>query len=297
MKPIIIEYSSNEYPERLRKIQNPPSRLYALGNIKLLDEIGIAVVGSRTNTQYGEKMCKRFVKKLIEYNINIISGLAYGIDSIAHKKCLENFGKTIAVLPSGLENICRLTNKEIFDEILQHKGLIISEYENNVSADSKKFLERNRIVAGLGLGTLVVEAGYRSGTSVTARFTVENGNSLFCIPSSLENIKGKTTNLLIQQGAKLVISAEDIITELSRTNPNIRFIKMENKSAKNFLNVEPELQKVFQIINDEPKDINQIARRTRIPVSEANYKIMMLQLDNKIIELPGQRYIRNEGED
>ena len=242
-------------------------------------------------------MCKRFVKKLIEYNINIISGLAYGIDSIAHKKCLENFGKTIAVLPSGLENICRLTNKEIFNEILQNKGLIISEYENNVSADSKKFLERNRIVAGLGLGTLVVEAGYRSGTSVTARFTVENGNSLFCIPSSLENIKGKTTNLLIQQGAKLVISAEDIIAELSRTNPNIRFIKMENKSAKNFLNVEPELQKVFQIINNEPKDINQIARRTRIPVSEANYKIMMLQIDNKVIELPGQRYIRNEGED
>ena len=102
---------------------------------------------------------------------------------------------------------------------------------------------------------------------------------------------------MIQQGAKLVISAEDIITELSKNNPNIRFTKKETKSAKNFFEVKPELQIVFQIINNEPKDINQIARRARISVSEANYKIMMLQIDNKVIELPGQRYIRNEGED
>ena len=105
MEPVLIEYASEKYPERLRYIENPPSRLYALGNIKILNELGIAVVGSRTNTQYGERMCKRFTKNLVEYNINIISGLAYGIDSIAHETCLKNSGKTIAVLPSGLTHL------------------------------------------------------------------------------------------------------------------------------------------------------------------------------------------------
>ena len=208
----IIEYADKIYPNRLKEIKNPPSRLYVKGNIELLNSIGIAIVGSRTNTQYGEKMCKTFTKKLVEYEFTIISGLAIGIDAIAHKTCIKYSGKTIAVLPCGFNNIYPKQNKELIDEILENRGLILTEYEKDVKAESKKFLERNRIVAGLGIGTLVIEAGYRSGTSVTARFTVENGNSLFCIPSSLENIKGKTTNLLIQQGAKLVISAEDIIT-------------------------------------------------------------------------------------
>lgn len=157
MNTTIIEYASDSYPERLRYIENPPSRLYVKGNIDILNEIGIAVIGSRTNTQYGEKMCKTFVKKLVEYDINIISGLALGIDSIAHKACLKNSGKTIAVLPSGLESIYPSQHKELAQTIIDSGGVVISEYEDNVNADSKKFLERNRIVAGLGIGTLVVE--------------------------------------------------------------------------------------------------------------------------------------------
>lgn len=157
MPSTIIEYLSYDYPERLRYIENPPSRLYVKGNPEVLNEIGIAVIGSRTNSQYGEKMCKSFVKKLIEYDINIISGLALGIDSIAHKTCLKNSGKTIAVLPSGLENIYPSQHKELAQTIIDNGGVVISEYPDNVKADSKKFLERNRIVAGLGIGTLVVE--------------------------------------------------------------------------------------------------------------------------------------------
>ena len=125
MEKILIEYANETYPERLRKIKNPPSRLYALGNIEILNEIGIAVVGSRTNTQYGERMCKKFTKNLVEYNINIISGLAYGIDSIAHKTCLNNSGKTIAVLPSGLDKICGSINKNLIQYILKNNGVII----------------------------------------------------------------------------------------------------------------------------------------------------------------------------
>ena len=288
MEPVLIEYASEKYPERLRYIKNPPSRLYAVGNIKILNELGIAVVGSRTNTQYGEKMCKRFTKNLVEYNINIISGLAYGIDSIAHTTCLKNSGKTIAVLPSGLNNICKATNKNLIKPILDNNGVIISEYENFVSADSTKFLERNRIVAGLSAGTLVVEAGYRSGTRVTARFTTENERPLFCIPSSLENI-----NELIQKGGKLVTCVEDMFEDIYANNPEIIFNKTEQE--KNwFVNIPPDLIKVFKEIDNVPKDVNYIARKTKLSISEVNYKIMLLQLEGKIIEKPGHKFIRNE---
>ena len=287
---ILIEYSSNLYPERLRDIKNPPSRLYVQGNLEILNEVGIAVIGSRTNTQYGEKMCKKFVKKLVEYNVNIISGLAYGIDTIAHKNCLKNGGKTIAVLPSGLDNIYPVQNRELAQSIIDNGGAVISEYENNVKADSKKFLERNRIVAGLGIGTLVVEAGHRSGTSVTARYTEEAGKPVFCIPSSLENIKGKTTNELIQNGSKLVTDAEDILIYY----PNINFSPRQETTKKIYLDIPTDLQEVYKLITHIPQDINEISRKAKLSISEVNYKIMMLQLDDKITELPGQRYILKE---
>ena len=293
MKPIIIEYASKLYPKMLRSIEKPPSRLYVLGNIEVLNDIGIAVVGSRTNTEYGEKMCKKFVKGLLEYNINIISGLAFGIDSIAHKACLKNCGKTIAVLPSGLKNICKATDKVLIEEIIKNDGAIISEYENDIEADSNKFLERNRIVAGLGIGTLVVEAGYRSGTSVTARFTQQDEKPVFCVPSSLENMKGILTNELIQKGAKLVRNAEDIIKEIKKINPEVLFYKKEIKTRDLYFDISPELLNVYKAITCNPMDFNQIARRTGLSISEVNYKTMMLQLEDKIVELPGQRFIRN----
>ena len=285
----IIEFASSVYPERLRNIKNPPSRLYVEGNIEILNEIGIAVIGSRTNTQYGEKMCKKFVKNLVEYNFNIISGLAMGIDGIAHKTCLKKGGKTIAVLPSGLNNIYPSQHRELAREIIDNGGAIISEYENNIKADSKKFLERNRIVAGLGIGTLVVEGGARSGTSVTAKYTIDAEKPVFCIPSSLENIKGKKTNELIQKGAKLVTDIDDILNFYS----DINFSKKDKNIKDIILDIPNDLRIVYKSISDIPRDINEIAYSTGLSISEVNYKTMLLQLDGKIKELPGQRFIRN----
>lgn len=287
---VVIEYASNSYPEKLRYIKNPPSRLYVDGNPEILNEIGIAVIGSRTNTPYGEKMCKKFVKNLVEYNINIISGLAVGIDSIAHKTCLKNSGKTIAVLPSGLDNIYPRENRELAKTIIDNGGVLISEYENKTKADSKKFLERNRIVAGLGIGTLVVEGGARSGTSVTAKYTIENEKPVFCIPSSLENIKGKTTNELIQNGSNLVTDVEDILEYY----PDIIFSKTDTEPKDILLDIPQDLRIVYKTISDEPQDINEIAQKTGLSISDVNYKTMLLQLDDKIKEVPGHRFIRNE---
>lgn len=290
MQRTIIEYASDLYPERLKYIENPPSRLYAKGNVEILNEIGIAVIGSRTNTQYGEKMCKTFVKELVQYDINIISGLALGIDGIAHKTCLKNSGKTIAVLPSGLENIYPFQHRELAQTIIDNGGVLISEYEDEIKTDSKKFLERNRIVAGLGIGTLVVEGGARSGTSVTAKFTRENGKPVFCIPSSLENIKGKGPNELIKQGANIVTDIDDILNYYF----NINFEKKISKFQDILIDIPEDLRTVYKTINNIPQDVNEIVRKTGISIGEVNYKIMLLQLDEKIKELPGHRFVRNE---
>ena len=290
MSKNIIEYTSDLYPKRLKLIQNPPVRLYVEGNVENLKQIGIAVIGSRTNTQYGEKMCKRFVKELVEYNIIIISGLANGIDSIAHKTCLKNSGKTVAVLPSGLENIYPEKNRELAKEIIKNGGTIISEYESNTKADSKKFLERNRIIAGLGIGTLVVEGGYRSGTSVTAKYTLENQKTVFCIPSSLENPKGIITNELIKKGAKLVTTTKDILENYKE----ITFCKRKTESKDILFDIPLELRKIYININDTPQDVNEISRKTGTTIEETIYKLTILQLNDKILELPGQRFIRNK---
>ena len=287
----IIEYADKIYPNRLKEIKNPPSRLYVKGNIELLNSIGIAIVGSRTNTQYGEKMCKTFTKKLVEYEFSIISGLALGIDAIAHRTCIKYLGKTIAVLPCGFDNIYPKQNKKLIDEILENKGLIITEYEKDVKAESKKFLERNRIVAGLGIGTLVIEAGYRSGTSVTARYTKNLNKPVFCVPSSLENPKGLVTNELIKNGSKLVTKVEDILIEY----PQIKFRKKLLKKREK--QVPKELEKIYKCIKNEPANINQIVRKTKMTVQDISYKIMLLELENLIEELPGQVYrIKTEGD-
>ena len=288
MDKIIIEYFNEVYPEQLRKIKNPPSRLYAIGNVELLKEFGIAVVGSRKNTQYGERMCKTFVKELVNYNINIISGLAEGIDSIAHITCLKNSGKTIAVLPSGIGNIYPAKHKELANEIIMNGGLILSEYEENIKADSEKFLERNRIVAGLAKGTLVIEGGIRSGTSVTARYTMEDENPVFCIPSSIENSKGITPNNLIKKGGHLVTEIEDILTCF----PDTKFVSRIKKKVDICIEVPENLRDIYKVLDCTPKDSDEIARVLKKPISEVNYKLMLLQLEDKIVELPGKRYVR-----
>lgn len=287
MQSKIIEFSDNIYPEKLKKLKKPPSRLYTKGNIQLLNKNGISVIGSRTNTNYGEKMCIEFTKNLTEYNLVIISGLAIGIDSIAHKTCLKYSGETIAVLPCGFKNIYPKQNTDLVNKIIKEGGLIITEYEEDIEADSKKFLERNRIVAGLGVGTLVVEGGYRSGTSVTAKYTQKLNKPVFCIPSSLENKKGLITNKLIKSGAYLVTSVEDILNYYK----DINFIKRKLIIPKNEnIKIPRELKKVYECIKRGTLDINQISRICKISIQEVSYQLLLLQMEDFIEELPGKRY-------
>ena len=286
MIKIIIE--DNKYPEQLRKIDNPPKQLYLEGNTKLLDIPGIAIIGSRECTKYGEKMAKKFAKELSLYGLTVISGLAKGIDSFAHSGCIEGNGNTIAVLPSGLNNIYPKENKKLFDEILENNGLILTEYEENEAANSRTFLERNRIVSGLAIGTLVVEGGHRSGTSVTAKLTKKQEKNIFCIPSSLENKKGITPNKLIKEGAFLVTEVEDITS----TYPELKLKKNREKKLKKESNsVNEEYKDIYNCLDNEKAiHINEISKKLNLSINEVSYKLMMLELQDKIVSLPGNNY-------
>lgn len=294
MKFIEIKY--DELPQKLIKIKNPPQKLWAVGNLELLNDNSIAVVGSRDCTEYGKKWCRKFVKDLLEYNLTIISGMAVGIDSIAHKTVLEYGGKTIAVLPSGLESIYPKENEQLFKEILENDGLIISEYPLEFKANSNSFLERNRIVSGLSIGTLVIEAEYRSGTSVTARITKQEGKEVFCVPGSLDNRKSIGTNMMIRRGAKLVTDVKDIVS-------NYDFLRKERKLEdrpleKNRLvlsNIQEEYREICKLLLKKPMEINEIAKIINIPINEIMSKITMLEINGIIYKnLKGEFEIKEE---
>lgn len=177
-----IKLEDKLFPEKLRYIDNAPGKLYVEGNIELLNTNCIAVIGSRGCTEYGEKWCEIFVKELVKHGLTIVSGMAIGMDSVAHNAALKSGGKTIAVLPSGLKNIYPKQNLKLYNKILESGGTVISEYSPKTQAGYEKYLERNRIVSGLSIATLVVEAAHRSGTTVTARFAKEQGRDVYCIP-------------------------------------------------------------------------------------------------------------------
>lgn len=286
------------YPDLLRKIKKPPKQLYVKGNVELLRSLGIAVIGSRDCSEYGERMAKKFAKGLCLSGFTVISGMAIGIDSFAHFGSLSVGGATIAVLPSGLGCVYPEENIALYNKIIESNGLVLSEYEDSERACSERFLERNRIVSGLAVGTLVIEGGFRSGTSVTANLTKEQGKNLFCVPSTLESKKGITPNRLIREGAFLVTDVVDIVNKYPELNLNrcgfdnfdvniFRDVKMDDFS------VDEEYKCVFDVLDTESViNINDIVKRLNLDINEVCYKLMMLELEDKVLALPGNNFKR-----
>ena len=211
-----IEISSNEYPQQLKNIYDPPLKLYALGNVHILKQLSIAIVGSRRATEYGRKIAFQFANDLTKKGINIISGLAIGIDTYAHLGTLypKAIGKTIAVLGSGLNEIYPKSNIELAKKILESGGCIVTEYPLGIKPQKTHFPQRNRIISGLSKGVLVVEAGEKSGALITADFALEQGKEVFAVPGNILNYTSIGTNNLIKQGAKLVTTYEEILSEI-----------------------------------------------------------------------------------
>lgn len=283
---IEIKITDKEYPEMLRRIKDAPDKLYAIGNIDLLQEDAISVVGTRHITDYGRRHGKKICKEFAKRDITIISGMAKGTDTLAHETALEFGGKTIAVLPCGFNNIFPKQNKRLFEEIIENGGLVITEYEENVKADSNKFLERNRIVAGLSKCLFIVEALYRSGTSVTAKIAIEQGKSVFAMPGSLDNKYSVGTNNLIKNGAKLVTDAVDILENY----PQFINRKVKNECDKK---INEEYKKIFfNIFSDNFLSIDEIIKKTGMPTREVITKLTLMELEGIVEQEIGKGYRR-----
>lgn len=287
-----IEFKDNEYPDILRNISNPPKQLYILGDEKLLKEKSIAIIGSRVCSQKGARTAKEFASNLSNKGICIVSGMAKGIDTAAHIGALKFGGKTIAVLGGGFNNIFPKENEKLFLEIIKNGGAVVSEYEENIEATSQGFVQRNRIVSGLSMGVLVVEAKTRSGTSITADFAKRQGKKVFCIAHGIEEKEGIGTNRLIKRGAKLVTDVIDITTELNIDDTKSINIKSKIKEEQGFLDFPQEYMPVYKNITEKPINIDEICKKTKLNISKVNYILTMLELEGYIEQLPGKFFVR-----
>lgn len=284
--------TNKEYPEKLKEIYKPPSKLYALGNTELLQNPSIAIVGSRDSTEYGKKYAYQFASSIACSNITVVSGLAIGIDTYAHKGSIEEVGKTIAVIGSGFNHIYPKENKELFKQIIQKGGLVISEYPPNTEPNLKTFPFRNRIIAGLSIAVLVVEAKFRSGSGITARYALKQGKKVFCLPHTLEDKNGVGTNNLLKAGAKLITSPEEISQYLNIqiTEPNNINTKTTEKPKSNILEVEKlekDYQAIYKILLKGPISVNQLAQKLNLKVSTLNGYLTIMEIKGYITSLPG----------
>ena len=282
----IIKIKDVNYPEHLLKIKKPPEQLYVLGNETLLNKQSIAIIGSRDCTEYGYEQAKKFAKELARENICIVSGMAIGIDSAAHIGAKSELGKTIAVLGSGFNHIFPKENEELFHEIIEEGGCIISEYEPDTEPNSKRFPIRNRIISGLSNGVLVVEAKDRSGSGITARLAKEQNKKVYCIPSNIDSKNGVGTGRLIQEGAKLVLSPQDILIEFGISIE-------ENKSTeeKN-INVDKQYKAVYETLTQIPMNVNEICKRTGKNIIEVNTTLTMLELQGIIKQVGVNEFVK-----
>ncbi len=278
----IIKQNDSRYPKRLLNILEPPKQLYVRGNVSLLNKPSIAIVGSRNCTEYGYKQAIKFSKELSDKGICVISGMAIGIDTAAHVGAKGGKGKTVAVLGAGFEYIYPEQNMELYNSILEEEGCIITEFPPEKEVDLSNFPRRNRIIAGISMGVLLIEGRLRSGSVVTAHHAIKQKKEVFCIPHNLEVAVGGGSNYLIKEGCNLVTNVDDILEHYGNITEEA------NKEI-----VEKEYADVYKLINNIPININDICKKLKLNVSEVNQKISMLELQGVIKCLPGNEYIRN----
>lgn len=284
----ILVLTDPAYPKNLYNIYNPPPYLYITGKITKDDKRAIAIVGSRIPDVYGKKVTEQIAAELARNGITVVSGLARGIDSIAHRACLKAGGRTLAVLGSGIDAIYPPENKSLYKEISQN-GAVLSEFKIGTKPEASNFPRRNRIISGLSLGTLVVQATEKSGSLITAEFALEQNREVFAIPGNIGSKLSKGANKLIKKGAKLVNDVDDILEEIGG------FIGAKNK--KKVLNtvqiegLEPAERLIYEILSNEQLHIDQIIKMSNLDSSIVLANLLSLELNGIVSQLPGKYFL------
>ena len=278
-----LSFPETDYPELLRQTIHPPPVLYIRGRAALLNSPAIAIVGSRAATSYGRRTTFSLAGDLADRGMTVVSGLAMGIDAEAHAGCLARGGNTIGVLGCGLDVVYPRSNRKLYEQTAG-KGLLVSEYPLGTKPEGFRFPARNRIIAGLTHGVVVVEAARKSGSLITVQFALEEGREVFAVPGQIDSVKSRGTHWLLQQGASLIISAEDILQQL-------RLPVLGVKDASNRLDEHPRLDedssRLLSLIEPYPmrrEDLVQCAGLSPARLSEI---LLVLELDGLVELLPG----------
>jgi DNA processing protein len=272
------------FPARLKEIYDAPPVLYIKGSITAEDEWSIAVVGTRRATIYGREVTERLVADLVHNRITIISGLARGIDSIAHRTALDSGGRTIAVFGCGLDTIYPPENARLAREITE-RGSLVTEYPLGTRPKAENFPRRNRIMSGMSLGVLVTEAGEGSGAIITANQALEQNREVFAVPGSILSPTSRGTNRLIRDGAKLVSDVEDILEEL-----NLSMIPRQMEMRELVPANETE-SVILKHLSSEPTHIDEVCRNSSLPIATVSSTLAMMELKGLVRQMGGMNYI------
>ncbi len=288
----VIHWDHPAYPALLREIHDPPVVLYVWGDLQAVDRQAISVVGSRRSTNYGEEAAKRISYQLAYAGVTVVSGLARGIDTAAHHGALAAKGRTIACLGTGLLEIYPPENRGLAERIAS-SGAVVSEFPMATTPDKQTFPMRNRIISGWGFGTLVVEAPLRSGSLITVNQAMDQSRSVYAVPGGIDRPTSAGCNRLIQQGAKLVMSASDILDDLSLLIPPDAPAPEKPNAAQRFAQGLNEAeQTVYSAMGEDETHVDQIIARSGLPSSRVLSVLLTLELKQLAKQLPGKYFVR-----
>lgn len=285
---VILTLKDPGYPKSLAAITNSPPLLYMKGELLPEDHQAMAIVGSRKASSYGIRTAENMAQELSVHGFTIVSGLARGIDSAAHSGALAAGGRTLGVLGCGLDIQYPPENTKLFQEIIQH-GAVISEFPLGTPPLPVNFPHRNRIISGLSMGTLVVEATERSGSLITAQCALEQGREVFAIPGNLGAANSQGTNRLIKAGAKLVAGVHDILEEIQPQLGTERRVLTQSPQVQ----LEPMEEILYEILSDEPRHIDELITQSRLPSAQVSGVLLQLELKGTVKHLSGHLYVRN----
>ena len=283
----ILTFFDKEYPGNLKNIYDPPPIIFFKGQIKPQDKKAIAVVGARKSSSYGKLVAESLVGELASRGITIVSGLARGIDSISHQAALKVGTRTIAVFGSGLDIVYPPENKKLADKITG-SGAVISEFFLGTKPQGENFPKRNRVISGLCLGTVIIEAGPKSGALLTAQHALEQNREVFAVPGDIRSQASKGTNNLIKQGAKLVSSVEDILVEINELTDASKIEKISLAQQT----LPQEEKSIFELLGTEPYHIDKISKELGLRTCDALSVLLSLELKGLVKQLPGKVFVR-----
>ena len=280
----IVTWADEEYPNRLREIDQPPPILYIRGEYLQDDLFAVAIVGTRKVTGYGRQVTEEIASFLASNGITVISGLARGVDAIAHQTALKVGGRTIAILGSGVDKIYPPEHRGLAEEMMK-RGAIISDYAVGTPPDASNFPPRNRIISGLSLAVVVIEAAETSGALITAEFAAEQGREIFAVPGSILAPQSKGTNRLIQKGALPLLSPDDLMQALDLTRVG------EHKSARKLIPADETEAKVLSVLSREPLHVDEIRNQAGLPIEKISATLALMELKGMVRQVGGMNYV------